>query len=100
MEMAVVGNEEFVLGFKLVGVRKAFVADRGTLESRISEMLEDKNVGILVLNQEDVPKLSLSMKRRLEESSRPVVIFVGRTEEEDLRAKVRRAIGVDLYKTA
>ncbi|TMA06072.1 MAG: V-type ATP synthase subunit F, partial [Methanobacteriota archaeon] len=28
----------------------------------------------------------------------PVVIAVGKREEEDLRAKIKRAIGVDLYK--
>ena len=43
-------------------------------------------------------KLSHAMRRRLETVARPVVIAVGSTESEDLRTKIRRAIGVDLFK--
>jgi len=42
--------------------------------------------------------LSNSMRRRLETVARPVVIAVGAAEDEDLRTKVKRAIGVDLFK--
>ena len=99
MEMAVVGNETFVLGFKLAGVRKTFVAERGEVEERINEVLGDKSVGILVLDTKDVEKLSYVTKKRLDNIPKPVVIAVGRREEEDLRTKIKRAIGVDLYKT-
>ena len=34
----------------------------------------------------------------VETAPRPVVIAIGAQEEEDLRAKVKRAIGVDLFK--
>src|SRR5207253_192512 len=55
-------------------------------------------VGILVLETEDMTGLSTSMRRRLETVARPVVIAVGAAEDEDLRTKVKRAIGVDLFK--
>lgn len=100
MELAVVGNEEFVLGFKLVGIRKTYSIESTELEGKINEVLEDRNVGILVLHTDDVQKLSSAMKRRLTSLARPVVIAVGKKEEEDLRTKVKRAIGIDLYRTA
>jgi len=61
-------------------------------------VLDDPEVGILVLDTADMKGLSNSMRRRLETVARPVVIAVGAAEDEDLRTKVKRAIGVDLFK--
>lgn len=98
MEMAVVGREEFVQGFRLVGIRKAYGVGQDRLEETIEVVLQDKDVGVLVLHTDDMEHLSAHMRRRVGTVARPVVIAVGRKQEEDLRAKVRRAIGVDLLK--
>ena len=98
MEIAAVGRDDFVQGFKLVGVRKAIPATREDLERKIAAVLDDADVGILVLDTGDMKTLSNTMRRRLETVARPVVIGVGATEDEDLRTKVKRAIGVDLFK--
>ncbi len=98
MEIAAVGRDDFVQGFKLVGVRKAISATREDLEKKIGAVLEDADVGILVLDTADMKSLSNTMRRRLETVARPVVLGVGAKEDEDLRTKVKRAIGVDLFK--
>lgn len=98
MELAAVGRDDFVQGFQLVGVRKTVTAAPEDLERRIAQVLDDPDVGILILETGDVQKLSHAMRRRLETVARPVVIAVGSTESEDLRTKIRRAIGVDLFK--
>lgn len=98
MEVAAVGRDDFVQGFKLVGVRKAIPATKADLEQKIAGVLDDPEVGILVLDTGEMKALSHTMRRRLETVARPVVIGVGATEDEDLRTKVKRAIGVDLFK--
>ncbi len=98
MELAVAGRDEFVQGFKLAGVRKTVVSDLADLEAAIARILDDPSVGILILNMDDVARMGAAIRRRLDTVPRPVVIAVGRREEEDLRAKIRRAIGVDLLK--
>ena len=98
MELAAVGRDEFVQGFKLAGVRKTVSVGRDGLESQVAKVLEDTDVGILILSADDIDALSHTMRRRLETTPRPVVIAVGKRQEEDLRAKIKRAIGVDLYK--
>jgi V/A-type H+-transporting ATPase subunit F len=98
MELAAVGRDEFVQGFKLAGVRKTFSVGRDTLEIQIAKVLDDANVGILILSADDMGTLSNALRHRLETTPRPVVIAVGKREEEDLREKIKRAIGVDLYK--
>ena len=92
------GRDDFVQGFKLAGVRKTVSVGREGLEAQIAKILEDPNVGILVLSADDMSALSNPMRRKLETTPRPVVTGVGKKEEEDLRAKIKRAIGVDLYK--
>jgi vacuolar-type H+-ATPase subunit F/Vma7 len=98
MEIAAVGRDDFVQGFKLVGVRKAVPATKEDLEKKIGAVLDDPDVGILILDTADLKSLSNTMRRRLDTVARPVVIGVGATEDEDLRTKVKRAIGVDLFK--
>jgi len=98
VELAAVGRDDFVQGFQLVGIRKTVPAAPEDIERKIAQVLEDPDVGILVLDTKDMPKLSHAMRRRLETLARPVVIAVGSAESEDLRTKIRRAIGVDLFK--
>ncbi len=98
MEIAAVGRDDFVQGFKLVGVRRAVATTKEEIERKLAEILDDPDVGILVLDTADMKGLSHSMRRRLETVARPVVIGVGAAEDEDLRTKVKRAIGVDLFK--
>ena len=98
MEIAAVGRDDFVQGFKLVGVRRAVATTKEEIERKLAEILGDPEVGILVLDTADMKGLSHTMRRRLETVARPVVIGVGAAEDEDLRTKVKRAIGVDLFK--
>src|SRR2546428_11581133 len=93
MEIAAVGRDDFVQGFKLVGVRRAIASSKEAIEKKIAEVLEDPAVGILVLSTADMKGLSHTMRRRLETVARPVVIAVGAAEDEDLRTKVRRGGG-------
>jgi V/A-type H+-transporting ATPase subunit F len=96
VELAIVGTDEFVLGFRLVGIRKVIGCPDEKLEERVNEVLADEEVGILVLHDDSLNKLPQSMRTRLREGVKPVLITIGE-EEEDLREKVRRAIGIDLY---
>lgn len=99
MEIAVAGSDQFVLGFRLAGVRKTVAAEPEALEAAVEGVIEDESVGILVLKGDEMARLPAGLRRRLETLPRPVVIAVGREEEEDLRTKVKRAIGIDLFAT-
>ncbi len=99
MEIAVVGNEDFAYGFQLAGIRKTYGVSPKEMERVVEEIIQDESVGILVLKSDEMSSLSLGMRKRLTSLPRPVVIAVGGEEEEDLRSKVKRAIGIDLFKT-
>lgn len=93
------GSEEFVLGFRLAGIRKAVGAAPSQLEEAVDALLQDEDVGILILRSDEMAGLPAGFRRRLEVVPQPVVVAVGGAEEEDLRTKVKRAIGIDLFQT-
>jgi len=98
MEIAVIGNEEFVLGFRLAGLKKVFVANESNFQSAIGDAMSDTNIGILAVDAKDLNFLPANVRTKVLDSIQPVVVPVG-GDESDLREKVKRAIGVDLYKT-
>ncbi|MEM0343433.1 MAG: V-type ATP synthase subunit F [Thermoplasmata archaeon] len=98
MEVAVVGSEEFVTGFMLAGIRKVYSVGPDKLVETISKVLDDESVGILAVHTKDLERLPAQLRARMMASVDPVVIPVGE-EEGDIRDKVRRAMGIDLYKT-
>jgi Archaeal/vacuolar-type H+-ATPase subunit F len=98
MEIAVIGNEEFVLGFRLAGLKRVFVADKDNYQNAIGEAMSNENIGILAVDAKDLDFLPANVRAKVLDSIQPVVVPVG-GDESDLREKVKRAIGVDLYKT-
>ena len=98
MQIAVIGSEEFTLGFRLAGIRSVFVADADNYQEKMLEAMSQPNIGILACDAKDLANLSNQVKARVMDSIQPVVVPVGGSES-DLREKVRRVIGVDLYKT-
>ncbi len=99
MEIAVVGNSDFVMGFRLAGIRKTYDASPDELEAKIESVLKDKTVGILVVHSDDMQKLSIHMQQTLDDSVEPTVIAIGgKGESTNLRDKIKQAVGVDLWK--
>jgi vacuolar-type H+-ATPase subunit F/Vma7 len=94
--ITVVGNHDFVLGFQLAGIHTSFIEEN--VESRVTMILAEKDTDILVLHDEDYKGLPSGLKKRIRESIKPIVIAVGSLEEDDLRTRIKKVIGVDLYK--
>lgn len=99
MEIAFVGGSESVLGFNLAGVKKSYAANtEEEMVSKIGEVMADSNVGILVLRQSDYSKLPKRLQEQLSDSIKPTVIAIGTEHSAEMREKIKRAIGVDLWK--
>ncbi len=100
MEIAVIGNGEFILGFRLAGIRKTFAAEsEDRLVQHINRCLEDPEVGILVLESKDIARVPRRLQVTLEESVKPTVIAIGQEEGGlSMRERIKRSVGVDLWK--
>ncbi|MBN1432601.1 MAG: V-type ATP synthase subunit F [Methanomicrobiaceae archaeon] len=100
MEIAVIGNSEFILGFRLAGIQKTFAAENSdALAELVTKVMDDAEVGILVMNGEDMAKLPLRMRTTLSDSVKPTVIAIGGEEGGlSIRERIKRSVGVDLWK--
>ena len=99
MEVAFVGNRDTGLGFNLAGIKKSYAANtEEELVSKIGEVMADSNVGILVLKQSDYSRLPKRLQEQLSESIKPTIIAIGTEQSTEMREKIKRAIGVDLWK--
>ncbi|HET6404152.1 MAG TPA: V-type ATP synthase subunit F [Candidatus Thermoplasmatota archaeon] len=99
-DIGVMGSGDFVLGFNLAGLRKTYVVDSNEFPKQFERVLAQKdNLGILIVESNSLDTLSPLLRRKASESLEPVVIAMGEgAGEADLREKVKRAIGIDLYK--
>ncbi|HPY60129.1 MAG TPA: V-type ATP synthase subunit F [Methanospirillum sp.] len=100
MEIAVIGNSEFILGFRLAGITKTYAAEsEEKVVEYVNRVLDNSSIGILVLNSSDMAKIPVRLRTTLENSVHPTVITLG--EEEgglSMRERIKRSVGVDLWK--
>lgn len=93
-----IGSEEFVVGFRLAGIRKVYAVSPDKLLEKIVQVMDEPEVGILAVHTPDLERLPPQLRAKMMDSVDPVIIPVG-LEEGDMRDKVRRAMGIDLYKS-
>ena len=101
-EIAVVGSPEFTTGFRLAGVRRFENVpdeekDEG-LDDAVERVLEDGEVGIVVMRDDDLEHLSRDVRRAVETSIEPTVVTLGGGQSSGLRDQIKRAIGIDLMR--
>jgi vacuolar-type H+-ATPase subunit F/Vma7 len=90
----VCGDEEFTLGFELVGI-EAVKMDK--FESLISK---SSDCGIVIISQDEYNKLSLKLKNIVDKLLKPIVVILSKEDIKggNLRDAIIRALGVDLLK--
>ena len=101
MEIAVIGNGEFILGFRLAGIRKTYAAENDEkLIEHITSVLQDGEVVSLSSTAATWKRFPANFALRWNNSVKPTVIALGGDEEGGLsmREKIKRSVGVDLWK--
>ncbi|MEJ6530186.1 MAG: V-type ATP synthase subunit F [Candidatus Poseidoniaceae archaeon] len=99
MEIAIVGTPEFTLGFQLAGISTLYnPEDDEAMASTLSGLLNNKNVGVVVIDSATQAILPDRLRARLSASVSPTVLGIGIEEDTTLRDTIRKAIGVDLWK--
>lgn len=100
MELAVIGNSNFITGFRLTGIRKIYDTENILIEDAAKRALEEKDVGIIIMHGDDFKKLPEILKKMLNESINTTLITLGGSygSSTNLRDKIKQAVGVDLWK--
>ena len=100
-EIAVIGSPEFTTGFRLAGVRicKNVQPDQkdDQLDDAVEAVLENDDVGIIVMHDADMTHLSRGPRKAIETSVEPTLVTLGgEAGSGGLRGQIKRAIGIDL----
>ena len=99
MELAVIGSQEFTLGFQLAGISNIFNPETDDeMSSQLKSLLNSKEVGIIVIDSSIMTTLPERLRDQLSASVTPTVLGIGTEEDTTLRDTIRKAIGVDLWK--
>lgn len=97
-DIAVVGRQEFALGFRLAGIRRIWeAATEDELEAAVAAARRDADVSILVMQTGDLQRISPRTRSELVSGTKPTLVAVGLEEDNTLREKIKQAVGVDLW---
>ena len=99
MEIAIVGSPEFTLGFQLAGIMRLHnPANDEEMSQTLRSMLDEKEVGIIVVDAIDLTRMPDKLRQRMSDSISPTVLGIGTEEDNTLRASIKSALGDDLWK--
>lgn len=99
MQYYVIGDEDTVLGFSLVGVYGMQATNPSQAKAAWDKALEDKENGIIVITQPVADMISETVEQYLFSEIFPLVVVIpgpGGRKSNDLRALVNKAIGVSI----
>lgn len=96
-DIAVIGDRELCLGFRLAGVTETRVVDDEDFEDELEDLME-QDLGIVITHQDLLDTLPKKRRMAIGNSVDPVVVALSEEgESQDLRAKIKKAIGVDIW---
>jgi V/A-type H+-transporting ATPase subunit F len=71
MDIAVLGNSEFVLGFRLGGVKRIYTTKPKDYEAKVLELIGDSTIGVLAIDSSDLELMSPNARRKVWKASPP-----------------------------
>ena len=99
-KIAVVGDRELVVGYRLLGVEDAFITGKDDSQKVLMDLYNSNKYGLIIVGSEVRKVLSGASKDKLESSIIPLVVFMpsigSQEEEESLSILAKRVLGVDL----
>jgi V/A-type H+-transporting ATPase subunit F len=99
MEVAVVGDSELAMGFKLIGIKQIYESEsKDDLKSNFKKAMEG-DVGVIITNDKAIDKLDQRFRRKVESSISPIIVVLSKESgaSENLREMIKKAIGIDLW---
>ena len=98
VKTAVLGSNEFIVGFQLAGIKDTIEASNAPLDD-IRKLKEKKEHGVVIIDEKLMENLDKHDREDIEDSVDPVFIPVSaKIEQDSLKRLIKKSIGVDLWK--
>ncbi|MFO7710618.1 MAG: V-type ATP synthase subunit F [Candidatus Woesearchaeota archaeon] len=96
-EIAVFGEEQFVLGFQLSGIKKIFVAQDNPKE-QISSIIGYPEIGLVIMQTKMMDNLDDETKELVTKSIEPIFLTLSRKDSnEEMQRLIKKSIGIDVW---
>ena len=100
-KILVIADSQTCIGYRLAGVKETHALDGKQAEKKLEELLEQENIGIIVVNEKTITQMDWRLKKKIDRIAKPVVIAVpgkeGPSEEaESLKKMISKALGFEL----
>lgn len=98
--IAIIGERELVLGFKLIGINDIYIQEGAQAVNQINLLLEEKQYGIVLVSESIRKYIDNQTARRIDYSLRPLIIFIpmegAEPDKESVELLAKRVLGVDI----
>ena len=101
--LAVVGDRELVIGYRLIGIDDTFiVSDEEDASKKIQELYSSGEFGLIIASNSMQAKLSSKFLAEIKESIEPLVLFMPSQQEtteeneESIAALAKRVLGISI----
>ena len=98
--IAVVGEREIAIGYRLLGIEDTFIASAEDASKTMSDLFSSDDYALIIASESVRHVLSPSFRAKVEASIQPLVLFMpgleGNTQEESLSSLARRVLGISI----
>ncbi len=98
--IAVVGERELVIGYRLLGIDDTFVVGGEEASKTIQELFASGKFSLIITSDSIRNSIPLVFRKKIEASIEPLVIFMpameGNIQEESIAALAKRVLGISI----
>ena len=100
--LAIVGDRELVIGYRLIGIDDTFIVDDEEANKKIQELYSSGEFGLIIASDSVRTKIPSKFLSEIEGSIEPLVLFLPslkETTEEDkesIAALAKRILGINI----
>ena len=101
-KLAIVGDRELVIGYRLIGIDDTFIVDDETAVKKIEELYSSGEFGLVIASDSVRARLSRKFLAEIEGSIEPLILFMpsqketGEEDKESIAALAKRVLGINI----
>jgi V/A-type H+/Na+-transporting ATPase subunit F len=103
-KIAVIGEREIALGFRLIGVKDTFIRSGDDAVRQLNELMNSKSYNLILVSERIKASMEKNTIRLVEASLNPLVVFIplpgAENKQESVESLAKRILGVDITRLA
>ncbi len=99
-KIAVVGERELVIGYRLIGIDDTFIVNKEDASKKMQDLFSSGKYGLIIASEFVRNLLPSIFKTKIDAAIEPLVLFMpaleGNIKEESISALAKRVLGISI----